>query len=423
MGSGTSCSVDILWLTYFRQGQPALSTMTAQLKAVDTALIALQTGGTRATTVTSKNTTFAATTTTGAVPGRFSVQVDQLATAARARSTLLSSETAPVKGSTLSFSIDGTTTEIEIADGTPLNEVADQLNRAGLPITAAVLFDGEKAVLSLSRTTTGHPVGSDPTSALQVTETVTGSTGEGLGLAVSNAAKNTVVQVDGMRFERQSTRVVGAIPGVIIEAGAEGSVETVVVGEDATGTKDRLQKFVDAYNTIAKSLQGELNIKAETDRSKTLAGDSTLRLLQAQLQRTISTSLGSGGAGLQSLADLGVKSGRDGSLSIDQATLTKAIERDGAGIDRLFAKTSPVAKSISELVKNFTGSDGILVQKGTSYGKETKRLEDEKVRQEARLTAFREQLVRQFSAMETIVSSMSAMSSYLTNAFRKPNDS
>ena len=258
---------------------------------------------------------------------------------------------------------------------------------------------------------------------MQVTETVTGSTGEGLGLAVSNAAKNTVVQVDGMRFERQSTRVVGAIPGVIIEAGAEGSVETVVVGEDATGTKDRLQKFVDAYNTIAKSLQGELNIKAETDRSKTLAGDSTLRLLQAQLQRTISTSLGSGGAGLQSLADLGVKSGRDGSLSIDQATLTKAIERDGAGIDRLFAKTSPVAKSISELVKNFTGSDGILVQKGTSYGKETKRLEDEKVRQEARLTAFREQLVRQFSAMETIVSSMSAMSSYLTNAFRKPNDS
>lgn len=399
----------------------ALSTIAGQLKSLDTAMAALQTSGTRAATVSSKNTTFAATTTTGAVPGRFNVQIDQLATAAKARSGFLPSETAPVNGSTLSFSIDGTTTDIEIEDGMPLNEVADKLNSAGLPITAAVLFDGEKAVLSVSRTSTGHAVGGSPAAALTISETVTGSGGSSLGLAVTTQAKNTVAQIDGMRFERQSTRLVGAIPGVTIEATAEGSSETVVVAEDGVGTKDRLQKFVDAYNAVAKSLQGELNIKAETDRSKTLAGDTTLRLLQGQLQRTVSMSLGTG-AGVQSLADIGLKSARDGTLSIDQSTLTRALERDGAGVDRLFGKTSAVAKSVSELVKNFTGTDGIISKKTTAYGQETQRLTTDKTRQESRLALFREQLVRQFTAMENIVSAMNSSSSYLTNAFKRNSD-
>jgi len=400
----------------------ALSTIAGQLKSLDTAMAALQTSGTRAATISSKNTTFAATTTTGAVPGRFNVQIDQLATAAKARSGFLPSETAPVNGSTLSFSIDGTTTDIEIEDGMPLNEVADKLNSAGLPITAAVLFDGEKAVLSVSRTSTGHAVGGSPAAALTISETVTGSGGSSLGLAVTTQAKNTVAQIDGMRFERQSTRLVGAIPGVTIEATAEGSSETVVVAEDGAGTKDRLQKFVDAYNAVAKSLQGELNIKAETDRSKTLAGDTTLRLLQGQLQRTVSTSLGGGGVGVQSLADIGLKSARDGTLSIDQSTLTRALERDGAGVDRLFGKTSLIAKGVTELVKNFTGTDGIISKKTTAYGQETQRLTSDKTRQEARLAVFREQLVRQFTAMENIVSSMNSSSSYLTNAFKRNSD-
>jgi flagellar hook-associated protein 2 len=374
----------------------------------------------RAASVTSKNTAFTATTASGAVPGRFSVQIDQLATAAKARSGLLPSETAPVAGSTLAFSIDGTTTNIEIADGTPLNEVADQLNASGLPITAAVLFDGTKGVLSLSRTTTGHAVGSDPSTALSITETVTGSTGTALGLTTT-AAKNTVAQIDGLRFERQSTRIVGAVPGVSIEANAEGGAsETLSVAEDAAKTKERVQTFITAYNAIAKNIQSELDITADTDRGKTLAGDTSLRLLQGQLQRTLTSSLGSGG--LQTLADLGLKTGRDGSLSLDEATFTKALERDGAGVDRLFSKTGAIGVAISNVVSGFTDADGILPQRTTSFNAETRRLEDDKLKKEARLEAFRAQLVLQFTAMENIVASMNSTSSFLTSAFAKKSE-
>jgi flagellar hook-associated protein 2 len=398
----------------------ALSTVATQLKALGTALDDLSNNGVRAASVTSKNTAFTATTASGAVPGRFSVQIDQLATAAKARSGLLPSETAPVAGSTLAFSIDGTTTNIEIADGTPLNEVADQLNASGLPITAAVLFDGTRGVLSLSRTTTGHTVGSDPSTALSITETVTGSTGTALGLTTT-AAKNTVAQIDGLRFERQSTRIVGAVPGVSIEATAEGGAsETLSVAEDAAKTKERVQTFITAYNAIAKNIQSELDITADTDRGKTLAGDTSLRLLQGQLQRTLTSSLGSGG--LQTLADLGLKTGRDGTLSLDDATFTKALERDGAGVDRLFSKTGAIGVAISNVVSGFTDADGILPQRTTSFNAETRRLEDDKLKKEARLEAFRAQLVMQFTAMENIVASMNSTSSFLTNAFAKKSE-
>lgn len=398
----------------------ALSTLTSQVKALGTALDDLSSNGVRSASVTSKNTSFTATTASGAVPGRFSVQVDQLASAAKARSGLLPSETAPVRGSTLAFSIDGTTTNIEIADGTPLNEVADQLNAAGLPITAAVLFDGEKGVLSLSRTTTGHTVGSDPATALTITETVTGSTGTALGLTTT-AAKNTVAQIDGLRFERKTTSIIGAVPGVSIEANSEGgAAETLTVAEDTTKTKERIQKFVDSYNAIAKNIQAELNVNADTDRSKTMAGDASFRLLQGQLQRTLTTSLGSGG--LQTLADIGLKTGRDGTLSLDDATLSKALARDGAGVDRLFSKTGAIGVAISSVVSGFTDADGILPQRTTSFNAETRRLEDDKIKKEARLEAFRAQLVMQFTAMENIVASMNSTSSFLTNAFAKKGD-
>jgi flagellar hook-associated protein 2 len=399
----------------------ALGTLASQVKALGTALDDLSSKGVRAASVTSKNTSFTATTATGAVPGRFSVQIDQLAAAAKARSGLLPSETAPVRGSTLAFSIDGTTTNIEIADGTPLNEVADQLNAAGLPITAAVLFDGQNGVLSLSRTTTGHTVGSDPSTALSITETVTGTTGTALGLTTT-AAKNTVAQIDGLRFERKTTSIIGGVPGVTIEANTEGgAAETLSVAEDSAKTKERLKTFVDAYNAIAKNIQSELDITADTDRGKTLAGDTTLRLLQGQLQRTLTTSLGSGG--LQTLADIGLKTGRDGSLSLDDSTLTKALSRDGSGVDRLFAKTGAIGVAINNIVTGFTGTDGILPQRTSSYSAETRRLEDDKAKKEARLETFRAQLVSQFTAMEKIVSSMNSTSSYLTNAFAKNTSS
>lgn len=398
----------------------ALATLTSQVKALGTAIDDLSSHGVRAASVTSKNTAFSATTQSGAVPGRFSVQIDQLAAAAKARSGLLPSETAPVRGSTLAFSIDGTTTNIEIADGTPLNEVADQLNAAGLPITAAVLFDGEKGVLSLSRTTTGHTVGSDPSTALSITETVTGTAGTALGLTTT-AAKNTVAQIDGLRFERKTTSIGGAVPGVTIEANTEGgAAETLSVAEDTPKTKERIQKFVDAYNAIAKNIQSELNVTADTDRGKTLAGDTSFRLLQGQLQRTLTTSLASGG--LRTLADIGLKTGRDGTLTIDDNTLTKALARDGAGVDRLFAKTGAVGVAISNVVSGFTDADGILPQRTTSFNAESRRLEDDKIKKEARLETFRAQLVNQFTAMERIVASMNSTSSFLTNAFAKKGE-
>jgi flagellar hook-associated protein 2 len=401
----------------------AFSTISGQLTAFGKSLKTMQTDGVRATAVQSKNSSFTASTTSGAVPGQFSVEIQSLAAAARARSAFHSSETAPVRGSTLSFAIDGSTTDVTIDDGMALDDVAERLNGAGLPITAAVLFDGTQAVLSISRTTTGHAIGSAPSTALSITETVTGGLGTALGLSVTTPARNTVAMIDGLRFERQSTRIVGAVPGVNIEASALGTPEVMVVADDAKGTRERLGAFVDAYNAISKSIQGELNIKADTDRGKTLAGDPTLRLLQAQLQKVASTPLGGLGAGLKTLADLGLKSGRDGSLSIDEAVLNKAIERDGPGVDRLFAATGAIGTAISSLVENFTGADGIIPQRTTSFNAEGRRIADNKIVQERRLELVREQLVRQFTAMESIVSSMNAMSSFLTNSFAKRTES
>lgn len=388
-----------------------LGTIASKLQDLRDKSDELARNGVRGLTVSSKHTAFAARVESGAVPGRFDVEIQNLATAARARSTPFASETSTVAGGNLHIDINGAGFDIAVTDGASLQDVAKSINESDASVTAAVLFDGTNAYLSVTRSSTGHTVGQPAGSALQLSMTTTGSAGQALDISVVEEAQNTVALVDGLRFERQSTSIAGAIPGVTIDATAIGAKETVVVNDDTAKTSARLQGFVDAYNVVTGMLQSELNIKSETDRGKTLGGDSTLRFLQQRIQATLVSETGSGG--VRTLADMGLKTGRDGKLSIDAAALTAAVARGGDDIDRVIAEA--LAPAVKSVVEAFADKGGIIEARKDGLTTEKKRLEDDVIAQTARIDKLRDRLILQFSAMERIVSSLNKTGDFLTS--------
>jgi len=136
-----------------------------------------------------------------------------------------------------------------------------------------------------------------------------------------------------------------------------------------------------------------------------------------RLQSMIGSALG-GDNSIQVLSQLGISTQKDGTLKVDSAVLKGAINDDLDGVVGLFAGstgTEGLSAKLVDYLKSVTdGSDGILASRKTSTDSGLRRLDSQIERQEARLEQREETLRAQFTAMEQLVSSMNATSSYLS---------
>jgi flagellar hook-associated protein 2 len=408
-------------LTRMKQQQSAFTTQISALGDISSKLSALQTAtdalknGPLAVSAQSTNTGFTATPGSGALAGRYSVQVGTLAQAAKSRSQEFDSSDAQVKGGFLDLTVMDKTYGLNIDDGASLTDVASAINGLGAPISASVLNDGTHAYLSITTLQTGYPTDGSPSEAFSVTETPTGHLGQSLSMTVKQEAANAQLTVDGLTFTRQSNRVDDVIPGTTLALqSAGGAAEDLVMATDSSATQTQLKTFVDAYNSVIQAVQSQLAVNQDTDRSTSLAGDSAVRDLQTQLQSLVRTTIS--GSDVRSLADLGVKTARDGTLSIDSATLSAAISRNPAAVNALFTDaTAGVATLTKSLVTDETdATTGVLTLDSQGLQNRVKSLTDDQAAEQTRLDSYRTMLVNQFTAMEQVISQLNSVKSFLT---------
>ena len=123
----------------------------------------------------------------------------------------------------------------------------------------------------------------------------------------------------------------------------------------------------------------------------------------------------SGLPGVRTLADIGVKTGRDGSLSIDATTFTGALSRDPAAIDALFSTpSSGTSDFVSGLVSQLTNvTDGILTAHQNGLNARITAIDTQTALMQRRIDAFKANLVKQFTAMESTLSNLKSTGNYL----------
>jgi flagellar hook-associated protein 2 len=410
-------------LTLLRGKQNGIRTQVTLLGGLASKLSSLKTaatvlGSAGVLGVTAANNPMGATATPGPTSraGRYAITVDALANSARARSQAFDSGFAPVTGGTLTVGYDGQSFDVAIADGATLNDVATSINAQAPNVSAVVLFDGTKSYLSLTRLDTGFDSATGAASALTLSETSTGSLGQPLSAAITQTATNAKVTVDGLAFTRRNNTFDDVVPGTMLSlSGLTTAPSDLVLTHNATTTQSNLQAFVDAYNAVNTVVQGQLAVNDTSNRANSLAGDGIVRAVQSALRSMVNTPV-TGLTNVRALADLGLKTARDGSLSIDTATLTAAIGRDPQAINQLFSQaTTGLSKVISNAVDGFIDStNGVLTTRTDSLNKAVTRLDDDQARLQARLDVYRAKLVAQYTAMENVVSSYKSIGALLT---------
>ena len=205
---------------------------------------------------------------------------------------------------------------------------------------------------------------------------------------------------------------------------------------EGTGTRLRtladtdIVSFVDDLVESLNSLRGQLTEATRTglpgEVSGSLTGDAGARALG----RALSALAGSNVAGTTTfarLADIGISTARDGTLSIDHAKLASVIASDLPGVKALLGVGTPVAtgvaRTLAELRAAMTGTAGALTRSKSVYDRASAAIVRDRAKLDGDMTALNDRLVGNFTAMDKQVALIKASQAYLTQqiaAWNKP---
>jgi len=241
-----------------------------------------------------------------------------------------------------------------------------------------------------------------------------------------------------------SNTVTGAIAGVTLNlTGISQNLGTAEapqyqktslnVTADTDALKGKITDFVNAYNAVmnwvssayqttdssSSSSSATSNSGTSTDSSNLstlLRGDATVNSIKRGLQSILGNPVGDGS--LKILSEIGISTNRDGSLSIDNSKLDTALDQNFSGVAELLAGngyTDGVMKQFNSYLLQITSpSSGMYADKQTQYDQKTRDLDNQINVKTVALDKREADLYARFSAMESLISNMNSMSSYIS---------
>lgn len=420
------------------QGQKATAELSA-LGTLKSALSSLQSSLTglaaqtdvQATKVTSSDETLftaISTSSTGKVPtGQYQLEVLRLAQTHKLGSDSLSSTQTfgGSAGDQLVIGAGGKSFTLDLATGKTLSEIRDSINAAtdnpGI-VASLVKVDDSHQVLTLNAANTG--------SANAVTATATLAAGASLSFHTANldasgqqmtdtTLLDAAVRIDGTAVTRSSNQLTDVIDGLTInlQKAASGTRATLSVSRDLTSTTTDVSAFVSQYNAFTSTLTALSGFKGVGATQPALYGDAGVRGLTNQLRVELGRTVTGLTGAFTKLSDIGITTGSDGRLTLDNTKLNAALTKDPSGVGKLFGSTDGFATRVDGLIKSYVQSGGVLDSRTQGVKGRIDRINTSQATLDRRLTALEAQYKKQFTAMDTLVGQLQSTSSYLTAQF------
>ncbi len=358
--------------------------------------------------------------------GTYYVEVTRIATPEiLVGSDGFSSRETDLGGGTLSIAVgSGDAVEVEIADtSSSLEDIVDAINDSDAEVTASIVevSDGAYA-LSLMTEENGQSItfsisdndGNDADASGLSSLYSDPATG---AMTTAQAATTALYNLGTMEFESSSNEIDGLIDGVTLnlESAAAGTTVTVQVEKDNSSTAEKIQTFVDAYNSITDTLELYQDVGDE-DSYGVLLGDSTTNRLRSRLQSLLYTTVETGNSDISYLSNLGVEMGDDGQLTFDESTFEDALdENPDAVLDFFTTEDTGFAALADSTLEAYVKYDGILDTKIDGLGETVSRIDDKVETLEDKLDATEERLRTRYASLETLLSGLMSTQSYLTS--------
>ena len=403
--------------TSFNAKLSAFGTLKSAVSTFQTAVKALGGDALRALTASSTKSDVVGITATkdgGATAGSYAIEVSKLAQADKLVSTgVAPGATFAAAGSSMAITIGGKTTPLVLTD-TTLAGISSAINKANAGVTATILNDGtqDRLVITGSQTGSANGVSIAASGSLAAFDTTAATT----TMTRSQTAQNAEMKIDGIAVSKPSNTVTDAIKGVTLNLAQTnvGSPVTVSLAKDTTSISKSITAFVDAYNTLATAVNKQTAYNAATKTGAVLNGDASARSILTGIRGELTKAV-SGAGGLTTLSDIGIAFQRDGTLKLEKpAKLESALATNFENVSSLFSSTTGIATRLTKVTDEMLGTKGVFKNRTDGLNATIDSLKDSADRMTQQLGQTEKRYRAQFVALDTMMTSMQSMQSYMT---------
>jgi flagellar hook-associated protein 2 len=263
-----------------------------------------------------------------------------------------------------------------------LQGIRDAINKANIGVTASIVSDGSATNphhLVIKSNNTGAESsmkisvqsGGDPalTSLLAYDHDPAGAP---TTLTETSAAQSAALTVNGIAVTSQTNSVNGAIEGVSLDLVKTGS-GTLNVANNTASVKSSVDAFVKAYNDLNSTIKKLTSYNSESKQAGILLGDSSVRDIEAQLRKMLSSPATGSNSTLKTLRDVGISISKEGTMSVDSSKLSAAMTKDLSDVGALFSSVGKTTDSLVSFVSagstSTPGAYEVYVSKLATQGK------------------------------------------------------
>jgi flagellar hook-associated protein 2 len=380
--------------------------------------------------------------------GSYLVSVSALAQAHSLASKAYASSTSSVGTGTLrievgtwnddltAFTADAAKVPVDItvaAGSDSLDDIMAQINAAHAGVTASIVNDTSGARLVLTSNATGAA------NAVRITATTDddGNTADANGLSAlafnpavvagqmsqSQAGKNTTATINGLPVSSATNKLENMISGVTLTLYKQTtSPVEVKVAQDTATLKKAVTDFAKAFSDMNVYINQQTKYDAASKKGAALQGDRATLALQNNL-RSLFTDSSSASLVYARLSDIGLEIQSDGSMKVNDTKLSAAMAAHPDEVAKLF--TSTAASDSSEhgfavraksLTAALISSDGAITTRTKGLRDSITRNQHDQERLEKRVALVQARLTKQYGALDTMMSRISATNSSLSQA-------
>ena len=237
----------------------------------------------------------------------------------------------------------GTVVSVAVTSTTTLEQLVNAINDKNAGVRAIAVNVGTAAAPAFKLSITSNSTGA-ANNIVIVTDPTT------LTITNTQAAVDAAFSVTGLgAFTRATNTFSDVLDGVTITLKKASGTTDLALAFDKTATQSKVQSLLDGYNDVIRTIDAQTAPVTSADgsvKSGAFSGDAVTRVLRNSLATAIRSTVD---GTFSRLADVGITTQKDGTLSLDATKFQKALEDDPIAVNALIAGTT-TQDGIADLV-------------------------------------------------------------------------
>ena len=179
------------------------------------------------------------------------------------------------------------------------------------------------------------------------------------GAEIVRLGRDALIQVDGVQVSSSTNVFTNVLPGVEITALATTNTDvTLSSNYNSEALSNAMATMVSGFNLMLETIKAETTFSSDPKTRGALANEASTRALLSELRRFTTQGIAGFNDGSHTLAELGVRTNRDGTLTLDEAAFARSLKQTPEIVEAVLASKKQITDSRLSIISSTGAQTG-----------------------------------------------------------------